>query len=408
VLSRLLLLGLTLSAPRWTRAIPDPGNFLSPTLSGARPAAAPALARWYQWDAAWYLRIAGNGPQMGYSTYTENKKHAFGPFAFFPLYPLSVRAVAAVIPGAEATVPVGGAPAAGLIVASLIASNLAFVLALVALYLFAGARAGPAVARRAVLLLCVFPTTIFFSASYSESLFLLWLVGFFLALDRRWFVVAALCGALASATRSLGVALAAPYLLAYWQDWRAARRSEAPSVKPFWRDVDLRALAPVVLIPLGLIAYMVYQWASFGDPLLFQKAEKAWSRSFALPWVGLVDGISWSLRGWGHMTQPQWRGLVDALYAVLFLALCVPAWRSMDRPARAYAVVFWLYVLCTPQISNPKYPDTLISMPRFLLMLLPLWLWLARSRARTLLMLAPSAVLLVLYGARWVNGGWIG
>jgi hypothetical protein len=47
-------------------------------------------------------------------------------------------------------------------------------------------------------------------------------------------------------------------------------------------------------------------------------------------------------------------------------------------------------------------------MARFLLLLLPLWLWLARSRRRTVLMALPSAVALLVYAGRWVNGGWIG
>jgi hypothetical protein len=170
-------------------------------------------------------------------------------------------------------------------------------------------------------------------------------------------------------------------------------------------------LWPVALIPLGILAYMAYLQIAWGDPLLFREAEKAWQRSFAAPWVGIVDGISWSLRPWlaGHpLPQPNWRGLTDALYATVFLGLTALAWRGMDWTERAYAVVFWLFVLCEPQISDPQYPDTLISMARFLLLLLPLWLWLARSRWRTLLFTLPSVAALLFYAARWVNGGWIG
>ena len=75
---------------------------------------------------------------------------------------------------------------------------------------------------------------------------------------------------------------------------------------------------------------------------------------------------------------------------------------------RAYAIVFLLFVLFAPQVSDPHYPDTLLSMARFLLLLLPLWLWLARSRRRAALMALPSAVTLLFYAGRWVNGGWIG
>lgn len=386
VLTRLLLLAMTLTASDWRFAVPDPGRFLSQT----PPVGGLPLARWYNWDAAWYLRVAGNGPQMGYSHFTADVHH-FNTFAFFPLYPLAVRAAALVVPGALDPVPAGGQIRPQLLVVALVVSNVLFVLALLALYPLARSRAGPAAARRAVWLLCLFPTSIFFSAPYSESLFLLWLVLFFLALGRRHWWLAALCGALASATRSLGVGLVLPYLVAYWLNRRAGAR-----------------LVPVVLIPLGLAGYMLYQWLAWGDPLLFQKAEQAWQRSLALPWAGIVDGLSWSLRGWPHLTQPQWRGLTDALYATVFVGLTALAWRDLEWVERAYAVVFWLYVLCEPQISDPNYPDTLISMARFLLMLLPLWLWLARSRRRTWLMAVPSTLALLFYAARWVNRGWIG
>ena len=413
LLTRLLLVIFTLSAPTWRFAVPDPGRFLSPT-----PAiAGPLLSRWYRWDAAWYLRIAGNGPQMGYSHYTENSAHAYGAFAFFPLYPLVVRLAALVVPGALDTVPAGGAPRSQLLIAALIASNIAFVLALLALYLLVKARAGPPAARRAVLLMCLFPTTIFFSAPYSESLFLLWLVLFFLALDRRRWWVAGLCGALAAATRSLGVALVVPYLVAWWQQRARADGTSARSpagdnaVIPNARQRTawgLAALWPAALIPLGLVGYMAYLQLAWSDALLFHEAEKAWGRSLAAPWVGIVDGLTWSLRAWPHLPQPNWRGLTDALYALAFLALTSLAWRDLSWVERAFSVLFWLFVLSEPQITDPHYPDTLISMARFLLMLLPLWLWLARSRRRTALVAIPAALALLFYAGRWVNGGWIG
>jgi hypothetical protein len=386
LLTRLLLVLVTLTAPQWRWTVPDPGRFLSP----ASPLGGALLSRWYRWDAAWYLRIAGTGPQMGYSHYTENAAHNYGTFAFFPLYPLAVREAAVAVPGALAAVPAGGMPRARLLVAAIVVANVAFLLALVALYALARVRAGPATARRAVWLLCLFPTTVFFSAPYSESLFFLWVVLFFLALEHGHWVPAGLCGALAAATRSFGVALVVPYLVCYWQQGRR------------------RTLWPVALIPLGLLGYMAYLKLAWGDPLLFRAAEKAWGRSLAAPWVGIVDGLTWSLRPWPHLPQQNWRGLTDALYALVFLGLTALAWPQMGWVDRAYATVFWLFVLCEPQVSDPHYPDTLLSMARFLLLLLPLWLWLARSRRRTALMALPSAVALLVYAGRWVNGGWIG
>ncbi len=413
VLTRLALVAVTLTAAQWRVAVPDPHDYRS----NIPPVANPLLSRWYHWDAGWYLRIAGNGPQMGYSRYTETPDHHYSAFAFFPLYPLLVRAAAVLLPGALASVPSvpagqrGGPPPASLALVGLVVSNVAFVLALIALYLLAESRAGPGAARRTVLLLCLFPTTIFFSAPYSESLFFLWLVLFFLYLDRRRWWLAGFCGLLASATRSNGVFLAIPYLVAAWQALRiSSPLSRTPGEGSGVRVMGARVLVllPVLLIPLGVVGYMAYQWLAWGDPLRWYEAEKAWSRSLALPWSGIVNGITWSLRHWPHLTQPAWRGLTDALYALVFLALSAFAWRRVDWPGRAYMVVFWVYTLCEPATSEPTHPDTLISMARLLLVLLPLWLWLGQSRWRTPAVALPSAFVLLFYAARWVNAGWIG
>ncbi len=440
----LLLITVLYAAPRsqwshWpgvvlTTVLPDPRhphNFLSPS----PPVGDPIVNMWYRWDAAWYLRVAGNGPDMGYTQrFTENKDHNYGAFAFFPLYPLIVRTVALAVPAANAPVPVGATPRPQLVVIGLVVANVTFVLTLIALYLLVKARAGPATARRTLWLLCIFPTTVVFSAPYSESLFLLWLVLFFLALDNRHWWLAGVCGALASATRSNGALLALPYVVAWGIDVfsrydrgaigghgaRGVQSTNSTSVDNGWFTNLLRGrsqahwllwlttLAPVMLIPLGLFGYMAYQWVSFGDPFLFQEAQKAWSRTLAPPWVGLIDGFKWTLISWPHLTQPQWRGLTDALYALVFLLLTALAWRRTDWVGRTYALVFWVYVLCLPNISDPKYPDTLISTPRFLLVLVPLWIWLGHSRWRTALIAGPSALLLLAYTVRWVNGGWIG
>ncbi len=406
-LTRLALLIVTLTARQWPPAVrslilPDPGRFHS----GAPADGGPLLSAWYRWDAEWYLRIAGNGPQMGYSSYWVNADHHFSAFAFFPLYPLAVRVAAAVVPGALDAAPAGAPAQPRLILAALVVSNLIFALALVALYMLAFARAGPAAARRTTWLLCLFPTSVFFSAPYSEGMFLLWLALFFLTLYRRQWWLAGLCGALAAATRSLGVLLVLPYLAAYAQQALTPHPPLSDRGRGGW---GVRALLPVALIPCGLLVYIAYLGLVWRDPLRFRAAEDAWGRSFQPPWVGIYDGLTWSLQRWPHLGQPNWRGLTDAMFALVFLALTARAWREWDWAERAYAVVFWMYALCPASLAKDHYySDTLISMARLLLTLAPLWLWLGRSRGRTLAVALPSALFFLVYAGRWVLGGWIG
>src|SRR3954464_14803640 len=167
------------------------GLFDSPALT--HPFFDSLLSALARWDSVWYLGIAHDG-YSGAST------------AFFPLYPLLVRAFA-----------VSGTPGA-LLVSSYFVSLAALLGALVVMQRLVELEFGSAaLARWAVLLLAVFPGALWFGAPYSESLFLLLSVGaFYAARTGRWWV-AGLCAALAAGTRSAGLVLVVPLVILWWQ-----------------------------------------------------------------------------------------------------------------------------------------------------------------------------------------------
>ena len=103
----------------------------------------PLLAPLARWDAVWYLRVAESG-------YGESEARA----AFFPLYPLLVRGLAA---------PFGASPAALLVAAYAVALG-AFLVALTLLYRLASLELGRPLAGPTLLLLAVFPAALYFGA----------------------------------------------------------------------------------------------------------------------------------------------------------------------------------------------------------------------------------------------------
>jgi len=113
----------------------------------------PLLALWQRFDTNWYLAIA----TRGYA--------ADGSTVYFPLYPFLIRAVSAVIGNA--------------MLAALLVSNLALIGVLVMLYRLTETLFDTASARRTVAYLFLFPTGFFLLAAYTESLFLLFVVGAF-------------------------------------------------------------------------------------------------------------------------------------------------------------------------------------------------------------------------------------
>lgn len=100
-----------------------------------------------QWDTGHYLSIAESGYQTGPAS----------P-AFFPLYPVLIRATDAVLPG-------------GALIAALLVANAAVFGALAVLYRLTHHEFGTRVAPRTTWYLAAFPTGFFLFIGYNESLF---------------------------------------------------------------------------------------------------------------------------------------------------------------------------------------------------------------------------------------------
>jgi hypothetical protein len=212
-------------------------------------------------DVNWYIGIAEHGYEQGPFNADVPRN-----WAFFPLFPLSLR-LASYVTGE-------------FVLTGMLLSHLFFLLALFCLHrvclLFGLSDAD---ADRALFYLAVFPTSYFFSLPLPESLFLMLTVGsFYFAKRERWWL-AGLCGAFASATRTTGILLFPVLALLYWQRYRPLRP---------WRK-DVLAL---LLIPGGLLSFMIYLRVTTGNALAFKGAMAAWGRKTGLVVGPLFDYLS--------------------------------------------------------------------------------------------------------------------
>lgn len=293
---------------------------------------AGALDLWARWDAPHFLRIA----EVGYRTVGEDRLF----IVFLPGFPAAVALVGLVV---------GDLVAAGLLV-SLGAS----VGAGWYLYRLVRLDAAHAEARRAVLLLFLFPTGYFLAAPYSEALFLLGVVGsLYAARTGRWGWAGA-GGALATVTRLTGIALL-PALL--WEAWRAHRREAEP----------LRRLVPLAAAPLGLLAYLGANLGVHGDALAFLDIQRGhWHQRPLPPWRSVVDAANGILQGASGDFLFIFAGrIAGAAFAVAVLLL---GWRRLTTGDHVYAWGSLLLVLSA---------SWLISLPRYLLGIYPLFVVLA-------------------------------
>lgn len=331
------------------------------------------LDLWARWDSVWYLTIA----EHGYHAAAET-------LAFWPLYPALVAAVGGLLGGHDV--------AAGVIVS--LGSALGSLILLERL----GTRLiGREPARRAVVYLALFPTAFFLGAVYSESLYLLLTLAAFLLAERGRFLPAGVACGLAILTRVVGVALLpALAVLA----WRSGRRR--------------RALASLAVAPvLGAIHLLVVEQARGSlDDLV--GAQALWQRHLSP--LGPLGGISHGFsKAWatalalGERSGPDvwWPSeLLNACFLILFVVLAVVAWRRLGAPYGLFAAVS----LALP-LSFPATPSPLLSLPRFGLVVFPLFLALGTMGARPRLhatILVVSSALLGLATIEWVRWGWIG
>ena len=126
---------------------------------------------------------------------------------FFPLYPLLIRAIHALL-----LLPANDY---WWLVIAIALSNVALLIGLTYLRALLAMDFDEYPAPRTITYLLIFPTTFFFSGAYSESLFLaLTVAAFYYARSNRW-LLACILAALATLTRSQGMILALPLLIEY-------------------------------------------------------------------------------------------------------------------------------------------------------------------------------------------------
>jgi len=321
------------------------------------------LSIWYQWDANWYMSIVTDG----YQWISGDQSNV----AFFPLYPLTVKAAGWLLGGRYLR-------------AGLLLSNAYLLLGMVFFHRLVKNDYGEDMARRAVWLLAIFPTSVFFSALYTESLFLLTSVAcFYYARQGRW-AMAGAWGALASLTRVTGLLLLLPLAWEYLAQ----------------RGFSLKKLSPaalwLMLVPVGTGLFMLYLYVDFDRPLAFAETQASgWGHEFVPVWSSVTHDISF-LTG-----QSEIWVVYELAATALLIALIVLSVKKLPGSYTLYMVL---------SLLMPLVGGTTKSMSRYLLVLFPVFILLAMLTGRRRVFLAVSAAsiaLLAISTVAFATGRWV-
>lgn len=342
-----------------------------------------------QWDAGWYMAIARDG----YSAQIDGGTGQ-GNIAFYPLLPLLIRLAHMIIPSWRL--------AGALVVHLALAGALSYLCALVSLdYDWP-------TARRAAIALLIFPTAIFLTAIYTESLLLLALTAALYHARRGQWWAAGLWGAAAGLTKTMGAIVLIALL---WEYWRAQA----------WRGIGWKRLtghlAALALIPLGAVAFLGYLQLRFGDYKIYFSVQKNWYRGswfrpfFPDGWAFLgtfFDGTSEQVVNYfypqGAVTLPTTTTfmVIDLLFLLIGLLFGVAI---LWKVRVSYGLLTILGLLMIAYSGSPQ------SFNRYTLVLFPLPIALALAARRPIIgftLFLTSALLLTWHTYLFINGFWAG
>jgi hypothetical protein len=321
------------------------------------------------WDGAWYYQIIRHGYPSSIPpnvTYEMVEARA----AFFPAYPMLVRAIDVVLPGGDVF--------AGVFLNFVLGALGIYLVGLLARELF-----DQRVAYRAMLLVAFFPGSIALSLTYSEATLMVTAAACLLMLVRRNWVLAGVLATIGSACRPNGIALSFACAVAALIAIRERRE---------WRSL----LAPL-LSPWGFIGFQLYLKQRTGEWAWFRVQTEAWDEGSSFGFTAIKNTVEAIIH---PLASPT-----DIITAVSVFTMLALAW-MMHRKRLPWPIMTYTIVVLALMVL----PSTVTARPRFLFTAFPLFISAAawwpeeHEEAWGLVIAASSAGLVALAGLYGVLG----
>lgn len=347
---------------------------------------------WNQWDSDAYVLV-------GTQAYA-NPIH----LAFFPLFPLLIRAISVVL---SLFHPVS------LRIAGVIASSGCFLASLMVLFTWCKHKFSDGMAYTTLAVLAFFPTSFFLRATYTESLFLLLTVCTFYFVDKKKFTYAAVFCGLASATRLVGV-LFIPVIIGIYlyQNWQKNTHTLRQT---------LHTIGLTILASSGFLLFSLYQYLTTNSFFTtFAISKNYWHRyfSFSHMWEAITNNFH-NLFGQNFSTMCFTPGenyhfmiptcpsaaIINIAFTLVFLIWCIWITWKNTQP-RIYQILAWIMIILA--IGSGWFD----GMPRYILPCFPLYISIAKVLHKypkiQPFYFAISAILLTIFTLMFTRGEWIG
>lgn len=289
---------------------------------------------WIRWDAGWYLSIVTNGYTQNFNVVNTQSN-----IAYFPMYPLLIKlfSLFAIDFSIHSTLYV---------LFALFVSNASLFLGLVLIHKICSLLGYSDKAKKTVIwLILLYPYSFFFSAAYSESVFLLFMAAtFYFCIKSNW-KWAAISGAFLTLTRPLGILVAIPIGIRYL----IANKLRVKVV-----DIALFSI-----IPLSFLFFLAYGYTLTDDFLAPMHIQAAWGKHFSMPWEIITSPTMWVDK------VNQFDILFTAIAVILLLIYILKKQPYFEWAL--YSLILVSSALFTGQIlSNGRY--SIIAFPMFMVL----------------------------------------
>jgi Gpi18-like mannosyltransferase len=323
--------------------------------------------RWSNWDGGAYLRIA----EKGYGIMDTD-------YAFFPAYPLAIKLVSFITLG-------------NYLFSAQLVSWFSLFFSLIFLYKLVRLDFSSEVAEKTLNYLLIFPTSFFLLATYTEPMYLFFTIASLYYFRKFSYFKSSVFGAISTAVRIVGINIF-PAILFEMIENKKIKKS--------------KTIFAVILIPVGLLAYMLYCFLNKGNALYFTYIhDKYWQRDqITYPFKVLLAYIKNFFLHPGNPFTSRDSSIIclEFLVSVIFLALIVFVWLKVRRSYALYALLVWSMPLITGRTG---------SMLRCVLVLFPCFIALAlignKYKNFDKFYLFLSAMLLAVFAISFINGYWI-
>ena len=211
----------------------------------------------------------------------------------------------------------------------------------------------------------LFPTSFFFGAVYTESLFFLLVIATFYFLNKKQFLSAGLVAFLAGLTRINGILLIIPFIIEF--------------ARNFKKNKNLWQLGILIITPLlGLLTYMRYLLITTGDALAFFHSQAVFgpARSTKIILLPQVFYRYLKILLTANFNFQYFISFLElSFFSFISIILILDLIKNLKLKIKNYSLIS-LNLFSLANILLPTFTGSFMSVPRFALLSLSFFIFL--------------------------------